>query len=90
MTRQNYIHDIMRKLNDIEGLKDYSFQFKTADYIAGQLCDTAKIGVEQVNSWKSADIKKGKAAMARLAAMCMIVMDVADMKLDYNEKHRRI
>ncbi len=88
MTRQNYINDIIKELNEIEGKKDYWFHKMSEE----QIYDKMKIKLWSGCRCLFDDIGiliTAKDDFAKLAAMCMIAMEAVDLKLNINKKGKK-
>lgn len=80
MTRQNYINDINNELNEIEGKKDYWFHNMSEEQIYDKMKIKLWSGCRCL--FDNIGILTAKDDFAKLAAMCMIAMELADMKIN--------
>lgn len=69
MTRQNYINEIMRQLNGIDGREEYWFH----------RMDNSKVASKIISVLCNAIYEGDKSGLAKVAAMCMIAMERADI-----------
>lgn len=87
MKRCEYERRITRQLNQIEGQGDYWFHLMTCKEIEEKFVAAVKDAMETLNANYTDDPKEdivkfdeAKTKFARIAAMCMIAMDTADLK----------
>ena len=83
MTRNNYVNEILQKLNEIEGDNDYWFHLMSQDDIFDKMRSALFSGCFDLFDTKGLEFAKSE--FAKLAAMCMIAMDFADLKLNYKK-----
>ena len=86
MTRVEYQRDISKQLNEIEGRDGYCFHVMTHQGVEEKFVTAVKDAVAILAKYTSddaTDIKNAETArmkFAKIAAMCMIAMDTADLK----------
>ena len=85
MTRVEYQREISRQLNKIEGCKEYWFHVMSKDDIYDKMRMTLCEGCFDLFETKGLEFAKSE--FAKLAAMCMIAMDVVDMELAYKKEN---
>lgn len=86
MNSQNYINDIMSKLNEIEGDRDYWFHLMPKDEILEIFGNNIHDAVDSLVYSSPTFLESAHTTFARIAAMCMIGMELADIKKDAFDK----
>lgn len=86
MNRQNYINDIMSQLNEIEGDNGYWFHLMPKDEILEIFENNIHDAVGSLVYSSPTFLESAHKTFARIAAMCMIGMEVADIKKDFVDK----
>ena len=86
MNRQNYINDILAQLNEIEGDKGYWFHLMPKDEILEIFENNIHDAVGSLVYSSPTFLESAHKTFARIAAMCMIGMEVADIKKDAIDK----
>lgn len=86
MTRQNYINEINKALNEIEGNRKYDFHHMTADDAMKVFRETSENAVGLLIPYTMKSVTKAKEEFARMAAMCMICMEVSDFMITIIKK----
>lgn len=86
MNRQNYINDILAQLNEIEGDREYWFHLMPKDEILEIFENNIHDAVGSLVYSSPTFLESAHKTFARIAAMCMIGMEVADIKKDAFDK----
>lgn len=86
MTRENYVHEIFKELNGIEGKKEYHFHKMSGREIYETIVPNLFFGCRTCEDNDSHKYSKHKFAL--VAAMCMIAMEAVDVKNGSENKER--
>ena len=80
MTRINYEREIISQLNEIEGDREFWFHSMTVQAVEDTIINAVKDSAGHLLENEYEEIIRAKNGFAKVAAMCMIAMDVADLK----------